>query len=124
MSYEGKLFIRTPKGVTLTNEGEQLYSYIKDGMTYFINGTNNFMSLKNLDTGILNIGATTTISVNYLIPYIKKFHELYPNITINITNDLTNNLLSLSINERLTFSNYKCTLYLMIFVMSFLLQNI
>lgn len=89
----GKLFIRTPKGVILTNEGKELYSYIKDGMTYFINGTNKFMSLKTLDYGFLNIGATTTISENYLMPYLKKFHDLYPNITINITNDLTDNLI-------------------------------
>lgn len=89
----GKLFIRTPKGVILTNEGEELYNYIKDGMTYFINGTNKFMSLKSLDSGIINIGSTTTISENYLMPYLKKFHDLYPNIIINITNDLTDNLL-------------------------------
>ncbi len=89
----GKIFIRTPKGVILTNEGKELYNYIKDGMTYFINGTNKFMSLKSLDYGILNIGSTTTISENYLMPYLKKFHDLYPNITINITNDLTDNLL-------------------------------
>jgi len=89
----GKVFIRTPKGVILTNEGLELYNYIKDGMTYFINGTNKFMSLKKLDSGVLNIGATTTISENYLIPYLKKFHKLYPNVVINITNDLTDNLL-------------------------------
>ena len=95
LEYElgGKLFIRTPKGVILTNEGQELYNYIKEGMNYFINGTNKFMSLKTLDSGILNIGSTTTISENYLIPYLKKFHDLYPNININITNDLTENLL-------------------------------
>jgi len=89
----GKLFIRTPKGVILTNEGEELYKYIKEGMTYFINGTNKFMALKNLNNGILNIGSTSTISENYLMPYLKKFHNIYPNIFINITNDLTDNLL-------------------------------
>jgi len=89
----GKLFIRKPKGVILTNEGEELYKYIKEGMTYFINGTNKFMALKNLNNGILNIGSTSTISENYLMPYLKKFHNIYPNIFINITNDLTDNLL-------------------------------
>ena len=89
----GKLFVRTPKGVVLTNEGQELYEYIKDGMLYFINGTNKFMSLKSLNSGILNIGSTTTIAENFLIPYIKTFHELYPNITINIVNNLTDNLL-------------------------------
>jgi len=90
----GKLFIRTPKGVILTNEGKMLYSYIKEGMTYFINGRNKFESLKKLDSGIINIGSTTTISENYLIPYLKKFNDMYPNVVINIKNDLTDNLIS------------------------------
>ncbi len=89
----GKLFVRTPKGVILTNEGEELYNYIKEGMNYFINGTNKFVSLKNLEIGVINIGTTTTISEHYLIPYLKEFHNKYPNIDINITNDLTENLI-------------------------------
>ncbi len=89
----GKLFIRTPKGVILTNEGQILYDYIKDGMSYFINGTNKFTSLRNLDSGIINIGATTVISEQYLMPYLKEFHDTYPNIVINIVNDLTDNLI-------------------------------
>ena len=89
----GKLFVRTPKGVVLTNEGQIFYDYIKEGMNYFINGTNKFMSLKELNEGILNIGATATISEHFLIPYLKKFHELYPNIKINITNGLTHDLI-------------------------------
>lgn len=89
----GKLFIRTPKGVTLTSEGEELYHYIKEGMNYFINGTNKFMSLKTLESGILSIGSTTTISEHFLMPYLKDFHESYPNIDIHITNDLTENLI-------------------------------
>ena len=89
----GKLFVRTPKGVVLTNEGEILFDYIKEGMNYFINGTNKFMSLKELNEGIINIGATATISEHFLIPYLKKFHDKYPNVLINITNGLTNDLI-------------------------------
>lgn len=89
----GQLFIRTPKGVILTNEGEELYKYIKEGMNYFINGTNKYSSLKNLDSGVINIGATTVISEHYLMPYLEKFHRTYPNVDINIYNDLTDNLI-------------------------------
>lgn len=89
----GKLFIRTPKGVILTNEGEELYKYIKEGMNYFINGTNKFSSLKNLDSGVINIGATTVIAEHYLMSYLDKFHSKYPNVDINIHNDLTDNLI-------------------------------
>lgn len=89
----GKLFIRTPKGVILTHEGEILYNYIKEGMAYFINGKNKFDSLKVLDEGIINIGCSTSIAENYLIDYIKKFKTTYPNVVINIKNDLTDNLI-------------------------------
>ena len=89
----GKLFIRTPKGVILTNEGEELYKYIKEGMNYFINGTNKFSSLKSLDSGVINMGATTVISEHYLMPCLDKFHTKYPNVDINIHNDLTDNLI-------------------------------
>lgn len=89
----GPLFVRTPKGVILTEEAKELYDYIKEGMNYFINGTNKFMSLKRLDTGSIKIGATTVISEHFLMPYIEKFHKLYPNINIEIYNDLTDNLI-------------------------------
>lgn len=89
----GQLFIRTPKGVILTNEGQILYNYISEGMRYFINGSNKFTSLKELNSGAINIGATTIISEQYLMPYLKDFHDTYPNITINIVNDLTDNLI-------------------------------
>lgn len=89
----GKLFVRTPKGVILTNEGKELFSYIKDGMTYFINGTNKFISLKSLESGVLNIGASASISENYLMPYLGEYRRLYPNVKISIVNDLTDNLL-------------------------------
>lgn len=88
----GQLFIRTPKGVILTNEGQILYNYISEGMRYFINGSNKFTSLKELDSGSINIGATTIVSEQYLMPYLKEFHNTYPNININIINDLTDNL--------------------------------
>ena len=89
----GQLFIRTPKGVVLTEEGQVLYNYISEGMRYFINGSNKFTSLKELNSGNINIGATTIISEQYLIPYIKEFHNTHPNININIINDLTDNLI-------------------------------
>lgn len=89
----GQLFTRVTKGVVLTCEGEELFKYIEEGMNYFINGTNKFLNFKNLEEGIINIGATATISEHFLMPYLKKFHIKYPNININISNNLTENLI-------------------------------
>ena len=87
------VFVRTKKGVTLTDEGKILYSYISKGIENFINGENALTNLKNLDYGIIRIGASTTVSKHVLMPYLKIFHKLYPNIEINITNNLTEELM-------------------------------
>ena len=87
------LFIRTKKGIVLTPEGKELYNYIKEGMYYFINGTNKLEELKNLETGSIKIGASTTITENILMPYIESFTKSYPNIDIIIKNELTDNLI-------------------------------
>lgn len=104
----GKLFIRTPKGVIFTNEGRELFEYVSMGIKYFENGANKFSSLKELDSGVISIGATTTISECFLLPYLKRFRELYPNIVINIVNDLSDNLISLLRNGSvdIVFTSY------------------
>lgn len=87
------LFIRTKKGVTLTDEGKIFYEYIKKGVESFINGENALTNMKNLDYGIIRIGASATVSKHVLMPKLELFHEQYPNIEIKIVNNLTENLI-------------------------------
>lgn len=88
------LFNRGPKGVTLTENGKVFYDFIKTGVESFMNGEHKLTSLKNLETGIIKIGASTTVTKYFLLPYIEKFHNMFPNIDISITNHLTDNLIS------------------------------
>ena len=88
------LFTRTKKGVVLTEEGSVLFSYIKNAMDMIHNGENTLSNLKNLDSGIIRIGASTTVCRNVVMPYLEKFHEMYPKIEIQIVNNLTSNLLT------------------------------
>lgn len=87
------LFVRTKRGVVLTDEGKILFDYVKNGIESIINGENALTNLKNLDSGLLRIGASTTISRHVLMPYLGIFHEKYPNIDIKIVNNLTENLI-------------------------------
>lgn len=87
------LFIRTKKGVILTDEGKILFDYVKTGVESFSNGENALTNLKNLDYGIIRIGASATVSKHVLMPYLTQFHEEYLNIEIKIVNTLTENLL-------------------------------
>lgn len=88
------LFTRTKHGVKLTEEGLVLYDYVKKGIESIINGENALTNLKNLDSGIIRIGASTTVCRHVVMPYLEQFHEIYPNIEIQIVNNLTTNLLT------------------------------
>lgn len=87
------LFTRTKHGVILTDEGKVLFDYVNNAIENIINGENALSNLKNLDSGIIRIGASTTVCRHVVMPYLEKFHELYPKIDIQIVNNLTTNLL-------------------------------
>ena len=55
------LFTRTKKGMTLTYEGKVLFEYVKNGLEDINNGENVLSNLKNLDSGTIRIGVSTTI---------------------------------------------------------------
>ena len=88
----GSLFLRSNKGMELTEEGKMFYEYIKGALELINNAENEFTSFKDLSKGEIKIGCSTTLTKLILIDAIKKFHDEYPNININITNDLTYNL--------------------------------
>lgn len=84
-----RLFNRTSKGVTLTNEGQHLYEYVNSALSLLEAGENKILEFKNLLEGELKIGAGDTISKYYLIKYLEEFHRLYPNIKLKIRNGTT-----------------------------------
>lgn len=89
----GDLFVRTQKGVVLTEEGKLFYKYIGNAIENITNAENEFSNLINLNKGSIRIGVSTTITEKYLLPYLKLFHEKYPNITIHMYTDISNELL-------------------------------
>ncbi len=95
------LFYRTPKGVTLTENGNIFFTFIKNGVESFINGEHKLTSLNNLESGVLRIGASSTVTKYFLLNYIEEFHKNYPNIDISITNHLTSTMISLLKNGSL-----------------------
>jgi len=89
----GKLFIRTKRGVILTEEGKEFYNYIKHAIEYIKNAENKFTDLINLETGCIRIGISVTLTKEFLLQYLAKFHALYPKINIQIITDVTSDLL-------------------------------
>ena len=90
----GTLFIRTKRGVILTSEGKEFYNYIKKAIEYITSAENKFTDLINLETGCIRIGISTTLTKEFLLPYLEKFHKLYPNIDIMISTNISSELLT------------------------------
>lgn len=90
----GQLFVRTKRGVTLTEEGKEFYNYIKQAIEYINNAENKFTDLINLETGCIKIGISTTLTKEFLLPYLEEFHSSYPKINIQIITNLTSDLMS------------------------------
>lgn len=90
----GTLFLRSNKGMELTEEGKMFYEYVKGALELINNAENEFTSFKDLSKGEIKIGCSTTLTKLVLLDTIKEFHLKYPNININVTNDLTSNLIN------------------------------
>ncbi len=93
-----ELFIRTKKGVSLTNAGEILYSHVASGYEAISLGEQQLSQLLHMETGEIRIGASDMTLQFYLLPYLEHFHQLYPGINVHVTNAPTpstiNHLLS------------------------------
>ena len=89
-----RLFNRTSKGVSLTDEGSLLFEYVNSALNLIDAGNEKLYELKNLSAGELKIGVGDTISRYYLLPYLEAFHTNYPSIRFKIINGTTVELIA------------------------------
>ena len=87
------LFIRTKKGVILNEYGEKIFLNVKQALNLLSESEKEISKYKSLNKGTIKIGISTTLARKYLLKYIKKFHETYPNIVIDIYTDATKDLI-------------------------------
>ncbi|GAA0719328.1 LysR family transcriptional regulator [Clostridium malenominatum] len=86
MELDIRLFTRTAKGATLTNEGKLLFEYANSAINLISAGEKKLLESRNLMLGELKIGVGDTISRYFLLPYLEEFHNQYPNIKLKIVN--------------------------------------
>ncbi|MDD3218873.1 MAG: LysR family transcriptional regulator [Lachnospiraceae bacterium] len=79
------LFIRSTKKVQLTPEGELLLRHIEPAVHLILQGEQQLSQTPAL-SGQLRIGASDTICRYFLVPYLKRFHEEFPQVHIKVTN--------------------------------------
>ncbi len=86
----GKLFNRVSRGMELTDSGgKQIFDIVEKAIKMLDGAEDKFKELKNIATGSLTISAASTTVTHFLMPYIKKYHDLYPNVNISFKDSTT-----------------------------------
>lgn len=90
-----RLFARNSRGVVLTGEGKMLYEYVRNAMGLLETGEAKLSQTRELQMGQLTIGASDTVTSQFLLPYLDSFHRQYPAIHIQIISGRSGKVLSL-----------------------------
>lgn len=90
-----QLFVRTRRGITLTNEGEFLFSKVENAINSIEQGESQLERLRHLESGELRIAAGDTITTHFLLKYLEEFHATYPQIRIEMANSYSSQMLDL-----------------------------
>ena len=95
------LFVRSSRGVRLTEEGQLLYEYTRSAFDILKQGETSLRHVHDLGIGQLRIGASTTLCKHLLLPYLNGFVREYPHIKINIHNQSSSHTMKLLENGTL-----------------------
>ena len=90
-----RLFSRNSRGVTLTAEGRMLYEYVRSAMSLLETGEAKLSQTRELQMGQLIIGASDTVTSQFLLPYLDSFHREHPAIHIQIISGRSHKVLGL-----------------------------
>ena len=92
---QARLFSRSPRGVTLTGEGQMLYEYVRSALSLLSTGEDKLSQAQQLLLGTLTIGASDTVTSLFLTPYLEAFHRKHPGIRLKIVSGRSAKVLSL-----------------------------
>ena len=90
-----RLFARNSRGVTLTAEGQMLYEYVRSAMGLLETGEEKLSQTRELQMGQLTIGASDTVTSQFLLPYLDTFHQRHPATHIQIVSGRSHKVLGL-----------------------------
>ena len=94
-SLQARLFARSPRGVVLTGEGQMLYQYVRNALGLLATGEDKLSQAQQLLLGTLTIGASDTVTGQFLTPYLDAFHRQHPGIRLKIVSGRSAKVLSM-----------------------------
>ncbi len=90
-----RLFARNSRGVALTPDGRMLYEYVPQRHRPAGDRRGEAVPEPGAQMGHLTIGASDTVTSQFLLPYLERFHRQYPAIHIQIVSGRSHKVLGL-----------------------------
>lgn len=81
-----KLILRRSHGIDLTPEGESLFFHVQSAVHQLQAAENELGLIASLRDGHVTIGTSETASYMVLLPALKAFQKMYPNIKVKLLN--------------------------------------
>ena len=92
---QARLFSRSPRGVSLTGDGQMLYQYVRSALGLLATGEDKLSQAQQLLLGTLVIGTSDTVTSFFLTHYLDAFHRLHPGIRLKIVSGRSAKVLSM-----------------------------
>lgn len=97
----GTLFNRTHKGMELSETGgKQIFPLVEQALKLFEQVESKYAELKDTATGVVRICASDTVATHFLLPYIKRYHEMYPDVNLILQNGTSGETIELLKNKK------------------------
>ncbi|MCR5701244.1 MAG: LysR family transcriptional regulator [Lachnospiraceae bacterium] len=78
------LFVRSKRGVKLTEEGKTLYEHLATAFDNIELAEKKLRRMEELGIGQLRIGASTSLCKHILLPYLQNYIEKNPHVKVSI----------------------------------------
>lgn len=97
------LFVRTPRGVRLTGEGQALFDFVRRGLDSIGQGEKLVRQMNDLEYGSISIGASDMTLEFFLLGHLERFCKAHPGVHISVTNVPTPATLALLHDGKIDF---------------------
>jgi len=80
-SLDVKLFMRTNRGVEMTQSGRELYSHVREGFDLLAQG---LKKIQNQQEQYIIFTASASLTSHWLVPKLPSFQKLHPQVKIKL----------------------------------------
>lgn len=80
------LFLRLPRALELTREGESMLPAVREGFATFTTAMKSVM--RNASSGPVMVDAPPTFARRWLVPRLPRFAQAYPQVELHLTSSL------------------------------------